>query len=109
MKREIGAEERFAGLDRYFRRVVVFGEMSKAGPFQMVCVAANEARGLQVGEMTAEAPNSSFYSGGIGAEIEHLDVVVAFDEHGIQGADQLIQLFGDMTEIREDAEPISSV
>lgn len=89
--------------------IVLVGQVGQAGPLQMVAGEGDHFGGFAIGDVPAGAGNSVAKKFGVARMGQHVFVVVAFDEQGIERVDAGEHVIEDASQIRPQSKSRAAV
>ncbi len=89
--------------------VVLIGQVGQAGPLQVVAGERDHFGGFAIGDVSAGAGNSVAKKFRVARIGQHVFVVVAFDEQGIECVDAGEHVIEDASQIRPQSKPRAAV
>ncbi len=93
-----------------FGRVVMRRQMSQANPLQSTCIAGiQKLRSIPVRNVPTLAGNAILQMLRVRTVMQHLVVVVAFDQDRIEGTDDFIKAAEDVPQVGQQTESLSGL
>lgn len=106
----VEAEVRFYDTPVCFQRnvrvVVILRQMSEAGPLQPIAGGPEQLGSFDIREMPSGAFYAALKKSRVGAAVEHLRVVIAFDEDSVKGRNETVESLKGMTEVGQYSETL---
>ena len=109
MERKIAPEQFAVGVQGHAGVVVFLGEMAEAGPLQAIGGGPDEFGCFAIGKMSPGSADPLFQMLRIRAVLQHLFIVIAFDDHRIERLQDLPQACKRVAEIRQNPQSVLAI